>query len=129
LTIGSRFCLEKVTVPRYRQFGIKVITWLFNFGCRTKITDSQSGFRAYKSNIYKNFHLSEKGMCISIETLETARWEKAVIEEVPIDCIYHNSRITFNDIKHGLTVALSVIKIRLKQSLYCEEKVENPPCQ
>jgi len=117
LTIGSRFCSQKNGVPAYRQFGIKTITWLFNFGSRTKITDSQSGFRAYSRNVFNNLHLSEKGMSISIETLEEARRKGAVIKEVPIVCFYNPSKLNLYACKHGLGVALSVIKIRLKSRL------------
>ncbi len=117
LTIGSRFCAEEVGVPGYRSFGIKTITWLFNFGSKTKVTDSQSGFRAYNRKAYKSLRLSEKGMSISIETLEEARRKRTVIKEVPIVCFYSPTRLNPYAIKHGLGVALSVIKIRLKSIL------------
>jgi len=117
MTIGSRFCAGEVTIPRYRRFGIRVITWLFNLGSRTKVSDSQSGFRAYRKNIYAGMRLSEKGMGISIETLEAARKRGAVIGEVPITCFYTPSKLSLGAVRHGLGVALSVIKIRLKSLL------------
>jgi glycosyltransferase involved in cell wall biosynthesis len=117
LAIGSRFCDREVIVPRYRCFGIRVITWLFNFGSKTRVSDSQSGFRAYRKDVYRNLHLSEKGMSISIETLEIARRRGAVIKEVPITCFYNPSKLNLKAIKHGLGVALSVIRIRCIKSL------------
>jgi len=117
LTIGSRFCSHKNGVPGYRQFGIKTITWLFNFGSKTKVTDSQSGFRAYNRKVYSSLHVSENGMSISIEALEEARKNGAVIKEVPIICFYTPSKLNPYAFKHGLGVALAVIKIRLKSIL------------
>ena len=129
MTIGSRFCVTEVTVPRYRQVGIKIITWLFNFGCKIKVTDSQSGFRAYKNNIYRGFNLVEKGMSISIETLEATRRSKAVIKEVPVSCTYPPSNINLHEIKHGLSVALGVIRIRFRQNEYLGVTSEYPVCE
>ena len=114
LIIGSRFLGNGVKIPRYRRFGISVITSLFNFGSRTKVTDTQSGFRAYRRNIFETFHLSERGMSVSIEILEKARRKGAVIKEVPVSCLYTSSKFNLKVINHGLDVALSVIRLRLK---------------
>ena len=73
LIIGSRFLTNEHNMPRYRRFGIGVITFLWNFGSKVKVSDAQNGFRAYSKKIFKTFRLSEKGMNISIETLEKAR--------------------------------------------------------
>ena len=119
LVIGSRLLRprQQVSMPRYRAFGISVITFLFNLGSRTKVSDSQSGFRAYSKKVLESFLLSEKGMSISIETLEKARKVGAIIKEVPIICLYPSSPFNLKAIKHGLCVALSVLRLRLKNSL------------
>ncbi len=117
LVIGSRFLANEHSVPRYRKFGIGVITFLWNFGSKVKVSDTQSGFRAYSKKVFESFPLREQGMAVSIEILEKARKRGAVIKEVPISCVYVSSTINFKAIKHGLSVALSVIKIRLKNSL------------
>ena len=48
VVIGSRF-LEKRSdeMPNYRKIGIKAITKVTNTSINEKLTDSQSGFRAY----------------------------------------------------------------------------------
>ncbi len=118
VTIGSRFCTNEVKIPHYRKFGIRVITHLFNFGSGVKVSDSQSGFRAYSKKIFSTLPLSEKGMSISIETLEKSRRKGAIIQEVPISCFYAPTTLSLNAIRHGLGVALSVIRIRLKSRLH-----------
>ena len=113
LTIGSRFLNDGIDMPRYRKFGIKVITFLFNFGSRTRVSDAQSGFRGYHRRVFSDLVLAEKGMSISIETLEKARRRGAVIKEVPVHCRYAPSTLNPKAIRHGFGVALAVIKIRL----------------
>ncbi len=114
LTIGSRFLNNGVNVPRYRRFGINVITELFNFASKMKVSDAQSGFRAYSRSMFDTLALSEGGMSISIETLERARKRGTIIKEVPVSCRYLSSSFNLQAVKHGFGVALSVVKIRLK---------------
>lgn len=118
LIIGSRFLTKDVNMPRYRKFGISVITLLWNLGSRTKVSDAQSGFRAYSREAFQSFSLAEKGMSVSIETLENARRKGAIIKEIPTSCLYVPSTFNLKAIRHGLSVALSVVRIRLKNSLH-----------
>jgi glycosyltransferase involved in cell wall biosynthesis len=114
LVIGSRFiCSDVKDVPRYRKFGIDVITWLYNIGSKTKVTDSQSGFRAYSRSLVEEINITETGFGFSVQTLIQARKKGFVIKEVPVSCIYHADGSTINPISHGLGVAFSFIKLRL----------------
>ena len=52
LVIGSRFLDDsEKEVPQYRKVGIKVITKITNASIKEKLTDSQSGFRAYSKKV------------------------------------------------------------------------------
>jgi len=119
IVIGSRFLksTQPVAMPAYRKFGINVITFLFNFGSRKRVSDAQSGFRAYSRRMFENVLLSEKGMGVSIETIAKARKRGAIFKEVPISCNYDSSTLTRKAIKHGLRVAFSVVRIRMKNLL------------
>lgn len=113
LVIGSRF-MHSNMIPKYRQFGIKIINNLWNFGSKIKLSDTQSGFRVYSKKLLDSLTLTEDGMSISIEILEKSRREKINIIEVPISCSYHiNQTFNVKAFSHGFTVALSVIKIRM----------------
>ena len=123
LVIGSRF-LGEYKLPKYRKFGIDVITWLYNFGYKQKITDGQSCFRAYSREALKVIMpIEERGFAFSVETLIKARVNGLRIVEVPISCIYHNRRqdSTLNPIGHGLSVAFGVVKWRMKSALLHRE--------
>jgi len=114
--IGSIFLTNEHNMPRYRKFGIRVITFLWNFGAGLKVSDAQSGFRAYDKKLFEAIPLSEKGMSVSIEIIEKARRRGVVIKEVPTSCLYVHSHFNLKSIMHGLNAALSVVRIRLLSS-------------
>lgn len=112
LVIGSRFLRPGYAVPRYRKFGIDVITWLFNFAAKVKVTDSQSGYRSYSRRAVESLVPTEPGFSFSIQTLVEARRLGLRIVEAPVACIYHDAGSTRNPVLHGLSVALSVARLR-----------------
>jgi len=114
LVIGSRFLSWGGNMPRYRKFGIRVITFLFNLGSSIKVSDAQSGFRSYHRRFFWDLPLTESGMSISIETLQKARAKRIAIKEVPVSCHYVRPVFRPRTIRHGLSVALAVIRIRFK---------------
>jgi glycosyltransferase involved in cell wall biosynthesis len=115
--IGSRF-LGEARAPEYRRLGINIITWLYNFGHKKKIIDSQSGFRAFNRLALSSMHITYAGFGFSIECLVQARKRKLRISEVPISCIYHDFGSTESPWIHGLSVAMAVVEIRLKEELF-----------
>jgi glycosyltransferase involved in cell wall biosynthesis len=126
LVIGSRFLKspqvtfknQQTDMPRYRKFGINIITGLFNVGSKTRVSDAQSGFRAYNRTVLDSISLTETGMAVSVEILVKARDKGFTIYEVPISCNYQLNRHSLNPIYHGLTVALAVISLRFQTLLY-----------
>lgn len=114
IVIGSRFLNGHNGIPRYRKFGINVITWLYNFGSPVKLSDAQSGFRAYNKKALESItYLQDNKMAISVETIVKARKVGLVMQEVPISCKYHAQSSTLNPVIHGLSVALATVKYRL----------------
>lgn len=63
-------------------------------------------------------------MSVSIETIEKARRKGAIIKEVPISCSHVPSPLNFGVIRHGLGVALVVVRIRLKSRLLAKIRNE-----
>jgi glycosyltransferase involved in cell wall biosynthesis len=115
VVIGSRFLGNSQKMPSYRRFGIQIITRLFNILLGIKITDAQSGFRAYGKKAISSINIAETGMEASIESLIHAKKVKCLIVEVPITCRYDENRHSMNAIKHGLSVVMFIIKVRIKQ--------------
>ena len=110
IVIGSRFLGETKDLPRYRKIGIKTITGLTNVMIGSKITDSQSGFRAYSKKVLKEISPTESGMGISTEILIKASKKEMHIVEVPITISYEGSTHSQEPISHGTSVIMSTIK-------------------
>jgi hypothetical protein len=117
IVIGSRFLGGYNNVAPYRKFGIDVITFLYNFGAREKITDGQSCFRAYSKQALEILQIREDGFGFSVETLVQARKAGLRIGEASISCIYHEESHSMNPVLHGVGVALMVIKHRALATL------------
>jgi len=111
LVIGSRFLDEsEKEVPQYRKVGIKVITKITNASIKNKLTDSQSGFRAYSKKVLTELNPSDAGMGISTEILIKASSKNFRISEVPIKITYSGNTSTHNPISQGSSVIISTIK-------------------
>ncbi len=112
IVIGSRFLnKEENEVPEYRKVGIKIITKVTNVSINQKITDSQSGFRAYSKQVLEKLSPSDVGMGISTEILIKSSKMGFKILEVPIKILYQGENTsTHNPISHGTSVLFSTIK-------------------
>jgi len=111
IVIGSRFLSEESNdIPNYRKLGIKVITKITNTSIKEKITDSQSGFRAYNKKVLSEIIPTEMGMGVSTEILIKASNKACKIIEVPIKILYQGNTSTHNPVSHGASVIVSTIK-------------------
>ena len=111
IVIGSRFLSEESNdIPDYRKLGIKVITKITNTSIKEKITDSQSGFRAYNKKVLSEIIPTEMGMGVSTEILIKASNKSYKITEVPIKILYQGNTSTHNPVAHGASVIASTIK-------------------
>jgi glycosyltransferase involved in cell wall biosynthesis len=128
LVIGSRFLepihrtrgtlgVRRTNIRRYREFGINVITWLYNLGSKVKLSDSQSCFRSYSRRLFEALNITENGFGFSVEVLIQARGKNFIIREIPISCVYHSQGSSLNPVVHGLDVAWRVVKLRFINEL------------
>ena len=112
IVIGSRFLDQnQQQIPSYRRAGIKIITKLANTTLDKTITDSQSGFRAYNSNVLSEIIPLEHGMGVSNEILIKANKKGFTISEVPIVVSYQGDTSTHNPVSHGASVIFSTLKV------------------
>ena len=111
VVIGSRFLdMKSEDMPNYRKVGIKLITKVTNLSIKEKLTDSQSGFRAYSKRALEKISLTDEGMGISTEILIKASKLDLGIAEVPIVVNYNGNTSTHDPVSHGTSVILSTIK-------------------
>jgi len=110
VVIGSRFLNQNTEAPGYRQRGIKIITSTANYGTDLKVSDSQSGFRAYSKNAINAIHPTEENMSVSTEILFKISNKGLSLAEVPITISYDGDTSEYNPLSHGVSVLANTIK-------------------
>jgi len=110
VVIGSRFLNQNTEAPGYRKRGIKIITSAVNYGTDLKVSDSQSGFRAYSKNAIDAINPTEKGMSVSTEILLKISNKGLSLAEVPITVSYGDDTSEHNPVSHGISVFANTIK-------------------
>ena len=110
ISIGSRFLEEGDNAPKYRKLGINIITKVTNSSLSEKITDAQSGFRAYNNKVLQSLTPSDSGMGISTEILIKSSNLGLKIAEVPTEIQYEGKTSSQNPISHGTGVLISTLK-------------------
>src|SRR3989338_6147178 len=118
VVIGSRFLDDNTKASSYIKTGIKIITSASNYGTNFKISDSQSGFRAYSKDAIDAIHPTEQGMSVSTEILLKISNKGLSIAEVPITISYDGDTSEQNSVSHGISVLANTIKyISIKHPL------------
>ena len=110
ISIGSRFLKKDSNTPGYRKLGVKIITKVTNSSLTEKITDAQSGFRAYNNKVLQSLTPADSGMGISTEILIKSSNLGLKIVEVPTEIQYEGDTSTQNPVTHGTEVLMSTLK-------------------
>lgn len=108
VVIGSRFLAGSNGVPLYRKMGQQVLTAATNAGSGHKLTDSQSGFRAYSARAMSLLNLTEDGMSVSSEMQFAIANKGLKVAEVPIQVSY-SDKPKRNPVGHGVNVLSRVL--------------------
>ena len=108
LVIGSRV-LQRANIPLYRRFGQRVISYFSYFLSRQRLSDSESGFRAFSRKAIEKLELREIGMSISAETIAEASDKCLKIIEKPISITYTKDSSTLHPVAHGFQVISRII--------------------
>jgi len=114
IVIGSRFMKNKNFIPFYRKIGLYILTVVTNFLSKIKLTDSQSGFRAFSKKAIDNLYFKERGLAVESEMQFLAKRNKLKIIEVPIITLYED-KAKRNPLSHGFGVLISIIKMKLRE--------------
>ena len=119
VVIGSRSLRDDKDLPSYRRAGIKIITYTINSATDLKVTDSQSGFRAYSRAAIDLIHPTESGMSVSTEILLKISNNGLSIAEVPITVSYTGDTSTEHPVSHGAHVIGTTLKyVSIKHPMY-----------
>jgi glycosyltransferase involved in cell wall biosynthesis len=116
LVIGSRFLHEKsASARRLNAIGVRLFNILIKIFTRTEVSDSQSGYRAMKSEILKNLRLRSGEYEIESEMLVKTARRGFRVKEVPISFeqrTYGKSRL--DPVVDGFKILLSIVLAYIK---------------
>ena len=108
IVVGSRFLGKENKSPLYRRIGQRTLTTITNVGSGHKLTDSQSGCRAYSAKALKELNLSERGMSVSSEIQFAIKEADLRVAEVPIDVSYED-KAKRSPVGHGVSVLTRIM--------------------
>jgi len=88
IVIGSRFAgkIEKGAIKRLHVVGNHLFNVLIMLLTRKLVTDSQSGFRAYKKEVIEKIKIVSRGYDVETELTVKALKRGFVVQEKPITC-------------------------------------------
>lgn len=112
LVIGSRFLNKSAGIPPYRRIGQKTLDIFTNIGAKSKVTDSQSGFRALSCQALDNLDFKSDGYNIESDMIAHFSAMGLPIMEVPITVNYdvpHKHKK--NPLTHGVGVLSRLINL------------------
>ncbi|GAH36024.1 unnamed protein product, partial [marine sediment metagenome] len=108
VVIGSRE-IQRNEIALYRRLGQRVLSRLTNVASRKKLSDTESGFRAYSRKAINTLELKETGMAVSSEIVSDATAKGLKITEIPVSVIYTKDGSTLNPVRHGIGVVNRIL--------------------
>jgi hypothetical protein len=110
VSVGSRFADGRSRVPVVRRVAQHGLTWLSNVGSGVKLTDSQSGMRAFGPRALTALSLTSSSMAAASEMQFLASDAQLRVCEVPIEIRYFGD-VKRNPIGHGVDVLNGIISL------------------
>jgi len=111
IVVGSRFLAGNNEMPFYRQLGSRMLNGLVNMFGEKRISDTQSGFRAYNRKALEEIDITTDGIGVDSEILMKAYGNDVKIKEVPISCMFKGvDGSTYHPVRHGMDVMGSIIR-------------------
>jgi len=116
IVVGSRLLEGKNDIPPYRRLGIKFITKMSGRFENGRVSDAQSGFRAYSKKAIQGLRLHENGMGASAEIMLRAKEKGFRVAEVPVETRYQGLETsTHNWLMHGASVIMSIVRVVVEE--------------
>ncbi len=110
VVIGSRFLGNSAEMPLLKKFGNKALSKVTSWVCGQRVTDSQSGFRAYSPKVIGQvMHQAPDYPWASELTILMVK-AGFRIAEVPITTVYSRTRYRGVGVKDGVKIFYETLK-------------------
>jgi glycosyltransferase involved in cell wall biosynthesis/phosphohistidine swiveling domain-containing protein len=120
IVVGSRYLPEserKSQPPRDREIANQTLTKLVRKYVKYNITDSASGFRAYRVSALRKLRITEKGYAWPFQIWVQASKARLNVKEIPISLVYldykRSSHGEFSSMKEAMAKAERVMKVEM----------------
>ncbi len=110
IVVGSRFLHVKSDIPAYRQVGQHGLTMVTNLASGMRVSDSQSGYRAFSARALEELSFGQGGFSIESEMQFLAREHRLRLVEVPIRVSYVDPAKR-NPFSHGMQVVNGILQL------------------
>lgn len=110
VVVGSRFLATKSDIPAWRKVGQHTLTVLTNGMSGTKLSDSQSGYRAFSPTALQTLRFTSQGLSVESEMQFLFEPAGLRVAEVPISVRYQDGNKR-NPFVHGLEVVDAMISL------------------
>lgn len=110
IVVGSRFLTVKSDIPAYRQVGQHSLTLLTNLASGTRISDSQSGYRAFSARAIDALVFGQGGFSLELEMQFLVNEHRLRVVEVPIKVLYAEPAKR-NPVSHGMQVVNAILQL------------------
>src|SRR3990170_7451331 len=116
LVIGSRFSGNAPTSgKRFNAAGVRIFNLLIQILTGAAVSDSQSGYRAMKSEVLENLNLKSGGYEIESEMLVKIARRRFRVREVPVSFEQRTyGKSTLDPIVDGFKILMSIVTSYLK---------------
>ena len=110
VSVGSRFLGIKSDIPGYRKVGQHALTVATNLGSGVRLTDSQSGFRAFSRAAIDAISFQVVNWSVMSEMQFLIQKHGLRVTEVPISVVYKEPAKR-NPVGHGMTVLNGIVRL------------------
>jgi len=110
VVVGSRLLSTSAGMPLGKRIGNSILSATTSLAAGTRITDSQSGYRAYRRKVLEYAIHQARDYRWASEILILAAKGNFRIREVPVAAVYLPRRVRGTSIKDGLKILYSTIK-------------------
>jgi glycosyltransferase involved in cell wall biosynthesis len=112
MVVGNRFAgMQKGAMPLVNRVGNRVLSFVAKLALGLNVFDTQSGMRAFKSELIDSMNLVAVGMPLAMEMLAQAHSVDARIREAPISYRSRVGKTKLNPIKDGGRILGTTVRL------------------
>ena len=116
LVIGSRFLGRIEKMPYLNRIGNRLFSLAASLASGREITDAQSGFRAFRTDLLDKLEIRAKGLEFETEMTVKAAKRGFKVVEIPINYRHRLGRSKLNPLSDGFRMGRSIAKITIEET-------------